>query len=153
MRCSEIMKTDIECVAPQTSVRDAARKMRDEGIGFLPVCDEAMRPVGTLTDRDIAVRAVAGELSLSSPVEACMTREVVDCRPSADIEDARELMEEHRVSRIICTGLTGRVEGIISLSDIVDQDEESGAKTLRQVSRREVRGDSQSSPRYVAPGL
>ncbi|MGH8175796.1 MAG: CBS domain-containing protein [Steroidobacter sp.] len=142
MRCSEIMKTDVECVSPQTSVHDAARKMRDQSVGFLPVCDERMRPIGTLTDRDIAVRAVAGELSMSAPVEAHMTREVVSCSPGDDIEHARDLMEEHRVSRIMCTTRDGGIEGVISLSDIVDLDEEGGARTLSQISRREVRGDS-----------
>lgn len=142
MRCSEIMKVDIECVSPQTSVRDAARKMRDQGIGFLPVCDAAMRPVGTLTDRDVAVRAVAEDLANDTPVETCMTRGVVDCRPSDSIEDARELMEQHQVARIVCTNTQGRIEGIISLTDIVDADEDSGAQTLRRVSQREVRGDS-----------
>ena len=149
MRCSEIMKTDIECVSPLTSIRDAAQRMRDQGIGFLPVCNESMQPVGTLTDRDIAVRAVAEGASLNAPVEACMTRGVVDCRPSDGIEDARELMEQHQVSRIICTDGQGRIEGVISLSDIVDQDEDSGAQTLRRVSQRELRGDS----RGLSPGL
>lgn len=149
MRCSQIMKTDIECVSPRTPVRDAARKMRDEGIGFLPVCDESMRPIGTLTDRDIAVRVVAEELPLDEPVGSCMTSAVVDCRSSDSIEDARDLMEQHQVSRIICTNAQGRIEGIISLSDIVDVDEDSGAQTLRRVSQREVRGDSH----YLSPGL
>lgn len=145
MRCSEIMKTDIECVTPRTSVRDAARKMREQSIGFLPVCDEDMRPVGTLTDRDIAVRAVAEGMAGDAAVEGCMTRGVVDCRPSDSFEDARELMEQHQVSRIICTNDQGRIEGIISLSDVVDMDEDSGAQTLRRVSQREVRGDSRHS--------
>lgn len=149
MHCSQIMKTDIECVSPQTPVRDAARKMRDHGIGFLPVCDESMRPVGTLTDRDIAVRVVAEDGSLHAPVESCMTIAVVDCRSSDSIEDARDLMEQHQVSRIMCTNEQGRIEGIISLSDIVDLDEDSGAQTLRRVSQREVRGDS----RHLSPGL
>lgn len=149
MRCSEIMKVEIECVSPQTSVRDAARRMRDHGIGFLPVCDEAMRPVGTLTDRDIAVRIVADDRPSDTPVETCMTREVVDCHPSDSIEDARELMEQHQVARIICTSTQGRIEGIISLTDIVDADEDSGAQTLRRVSQREVHADSDySSARF-----
>lgn len=141
MRCSEIMKVDIECIGPQTSVREAAAKMRDHGIGFLPVCDEAMRPVGTLTDRDIAVRVVAEGLASDAAVKECMTRGVVDCSPSDGIEEARQLMEHHQVSRIVCTGDSGRIEGIISLSDIVDADEDSGAQTLRRVSSREVRGN------------
>jgi CBS domain-containing protein len=136
------MKTDIECVSTQTAVRDAARQMRDRGVGFLPVCDEAMRPVGTLTDRDLAIRALAADLGGNAMVEACMTREVVDCHPWDDVEQARELMEQHRVSRIICTDLDQRIEGIISLSDIVDLDRQGGADTLHEISRREVRGDS-----------
>ena len=148
MQCSEIMKSDIECVSPETSVHEAARKMRDHQIGFLPVCDEAMRPVGTLTDRDIAIRAVAEEMPLNVPVEACMTWDVVSYSASDGVEEARELMERFQVSRIICTGRQGRVEGIISLSDIVDVDEDSGAQTLRRVSQREVRGDARS----LSPG-
>ncbi len=149
MQCSEIMKTDIECVSPETSVREAALKMRDQRIGFLPVCDETMRPIGTLTDRDIAIRAVAEDMALDTPVEACMTWDVVNCSASDSIDLARELMERYQVSRIICTGERGRIEGIISLSDLVELDEGSGAHTLRVVSEREVRGDS----RFLSPGL
>jgi CBS domain-containing protein len=148
MRCSEIMKSDIECVSAETSVHEAARKMRDHQIGFLPVCDEAMRPIGTLTDRDIAIRAVAEEMPLDVPVEACMTWDVVSCSNLDDIEEALDLMERYQVARIICTGKQGRIEGIISLSDIVDMDETSGAQTLRRVSQREVRGDG----RQLSPG-
>lgn len=142
MRCSELMKTDVECVSPTTSVRDAARKMRDRNIGFLPVCDDSMQPLGTITDRDIAIRGAAEELSFSAAVQNCMTREVVDCSPEDDIEHARELMEKYQVSRVMCTNSDGRVDGVISLSDIVEMDEEMGGRTLRQVSQREIRNDS-----------
>jgi len=142
MRCSELMKTDLECVSRETTLREAAEKMRDQGIGFLPVCDEDTHPIGTLTDRDIVVRAVAEGRSDSEQAQACMTRELVDCRPSDDVAQARELMEQHRVSRIICTDDDGRIAGVISLSDIVEHDQQGGARTLSEVSRREVRGDS-----------
>lgn len=82
------MKTDIECVSPQSPVREAACRMRDQAIGFLPVCDESMSPVGTITDRDIAVRGVAEAISYAAPVEACMTRQVIDCSPDDDVEYA-----------------------------------------------------------------
>ena len=59
MKCKDIMKTDIECVSPQASVQEAARKMRDQNIGFLPVCEANMKVIGTVTDRDITIRAVA----------------------------------------------------------------------------------------------
>src|SRR5262249_47263149 len=58
MRCEEIMKRDIECVSPKTSASEAARRMRDQNVGFLPVCQPEKKVVGTVTDRDIAVRLV-----------------------------------------------------------------------------------------------
>ena len=54
----------------------------------------------------------------------------------------RELMEEYQVSRIMCTNSDGKIEGVISLSDVVDFNERVGARTLRQISQREVRRDS-----------
>jgi CBS domain-containing protein len=141
MQCKEIMKTDIECVAPQASIQSAARKMREQNVGFLPVCDEGMRVVGTVTDRDIAIRAVANGLSSNMTVETVMTPEVVACRPEDELSYARELMAEHHKSRIMCIGRGGRLEGIISLSDIAQLDEITGRETLREVSSREARGD------------
>jgi len=137
MRCREIMKFDVESVTPATTLRDAARKMRDFNVGFLPVCDAAMRAIGVITDRDIAIRAVAEDLSPDSPVRVILTREVVACRPEDDLQTARELMSEYRISRVMCVGATGRIEGVISLSDLVQLDDIAGASTLRQVSDRE----------------
>ena len=143
MNCSEIMKTDIECVSAQTSVQAAARKMRDQNVGFLPVCNESMNVLGTVTDRDIAVRAVAENLPAGTPVDALMTHEIIACRPEDDLSYARELMAQHQKSRIMCISRSGRLEGVISLSDLAQLDEQAGADTLRQVSSREARGDSQ----------
>lgn len=137
MLCREIMKFDVECVSPQTTLRDAARKMRDFNVGFLPVCDEAMRAVGAITDRDIAVRAVAAETPHDAPVEAILTRDVIACRPEDELQFARALMAEHQISRVMCLSEGGRIEGVISLSDIVQLDDVSAASTLRHVTDRE----------------
>ncbi|HZA49460.1 MAG TPA: CBS domain-containing protein, partial [Myxococcaceae bacterium] len=59
MRCEEIMKKDVECVSPQDTVQAAAKRMRDENIGFLPVCDQSKKVQGTVTDRDLAIRVLA----------------------------------------------------------------------------------------------
>src|SRR5215204_2008792 len=79
MRCKDIMKRQIECVSPAGTVEHAARRMRDQNIGFLPVCDESGQVVGTITDRDIAVRVVAERQPGTTPVEKVMTNEVVSC--------------------------------------------------------------------------
>ena len=143
MKCKDIMKTDIECVSPQASVQEAARKMRDQNIGFLPVCEANMKVIGTVTDRDITIRAVAESLPSSTPVDALMTSDVVACSSDDDLESARELMAEHQKSRIMCVSTGGRLEGIISLSDLAQLDEGSSIDTLRHVSSREARGDAE----------
>lgn len=140
MLCEDVMKSDIECVSPQTSIQTAARRMREQNVGFLPVCDEGMKVVGTLTDRDITIRGVADGVPITKSVDLLMTREVVSCFPEADLAHALELMAQHHKSRIMCISRNGRLEGIISLSDIAQLDELSGGDTLRHVSSRESRG-------------
>ena len=140
MLCKDIMNPDVECVSARTSVREAARKMRDRNVGFLPVCDESMRAIGAVTDRDITIRIVANEQKLTTPVEAAMSLDVIACLPEDDLKVARELMAQHHKSRIMCINSEGRLEGVISLSDIAQFDASAGAVTLRHVSGREARG-------------
>src|SRR5438094_69530 len=118
MRCEEIMKSDVECVSAIDHVQAAARKMRDAGVGFLPVCDRDRKVLGTLTDRDIAIRLVAEDLAPDTAVQTIMTKEAVSCRPSDALEEATRLMREHHKSRILCCDDDGRLLGVISLSDI-----------------------------------
>lgn len=139
MLCEVLMKTSVECVSPQDSVAIAARIMRDRNIGFLPVCDETSeKVVGTLTDRDIAIRAVADRKPGTTPVEGIMTRDVIACHPQDDITTAEELMAGNLVSRVMCMDEEGQLVGVISLSDIAQMDGAHAAKTLEQVSAREA---------------
>jgi CBS domain-containing protein len=139
MRCEEIMKRDIECVRQNTIVRDAARKMRDENIGFLPVCDEGQKVLGTITDRDLAIRVLAEDKGTSTRVGDVMTREVVSCRPGDDLRRAEELLATHKKSRIMCIDDNDNLVGVISLSDIAQVDRgEPVARTLREISEREA---------------
>ena len=137
MLCEDIMKTDVECVSPADTIEDAARRMRDENLGFLPVCDESRQVLGTITDRDIAIRAVAESLPSATPVEDVMTGEVVSCSPKDSIDTALQLMAENHKSRIMCLDEDDRLAGVISLSDIA-QLVGDASETLRQVSDREA---------------
>jgi predicted transcriptional regulator len=71
-----------------------------------------------------------------------MSLEVIACRPEDDLSYARELMAQNQKSRIMCIDSEGRLEGVISLSDIAQLDESAGGATLRHVSGREARGNS-----------
>lgn len=139
MRCQEIMKKDVECVLPTDTVRDAAKRMRDENIGFLPVCDESRKVLGTLTDRDLAIRVLADACPSTTQVEEVMTRQVVSCRPEDDLTDAETLMSMNQKSRIVCVDAAGRLVGVISLSDLAQINDAQASQTLRLVAEREVR--------------
>lgn len=139
MLAKEIMKRDVERVSPTDTVRTAAARMRDANVGFLPVCDASDKVLGTLTDRDIAIRLVAEDRPASEPVEQVMTREVVACRPEDDLRVVQERMGAEQKSRILCTDDAGRLLGVISLSDITDHEEaDRAAQTMREVTKREA---------------
>ncbi len=139
MLCKQIMKRDIACVSTDDSVRAAAARMRADNIGFLPVCDATGRVVGTLTDRDIAIRLVADDLGGATLVEQVMTHEVISCGPGDDVHRAEQLMGKYKKSRIVCLGEDGKPVGVISLSDIAQHESsEQAARTMRRVTMREV---------------
>lgn len=140
MKCEQLMKKDVQCVSPRDTVEDAAIRMRDENVGFLPVCDQSKKVLGTLTDRDIVIRLIASRKPTNTTVENVMTREIVACRPQDDIRQAEQLMMQKHKSRIMCLDDAGRLVGVISLSDIAQHEDAARAlDMLRQISEREVR--------------
>jgi len=141
MQCTDVMKTDVECLLLGHTAQVAAQRMRLMNVGFLPVCDDSMRVLGTITDRDLALRLVALDLPASSTtVDELLTPGAVACHPEDEIGDAARLMAEHRKSRILCVDDEGVLVGVISLSDIAQvEDGAAAADTLRQVTDREVR--------------
>jgi CBS domain-containing protein len=141
MRCEKIMKEDVITVAPNDSTQRAAYVMREQNVGFLPVCDPDGRVVGVITDRDLAIRvcAEAGDAS-EIAVADVMTNEVVACTPDDEITHAERLMARYRKSRILVVDLRGRLLGVISLSDVVARDSNKhAARTLRKIVGREIR--------------
>lgn len=143
MKCQDLMRRPLEVVAPGETIAVAARKMRKSNIGFLAVCDSSGRVHGVVTDRDLAVRAVANDLSPSrTRVADVMSRDVVSCRTSADVADAQRMMQQHKKSRILVIAEDRRPVGVISLSDFAARRDPKAADILRDVAEREVvRGD------------
>ncbi len=113
------MKLDVAPCLDSALVHEAAAAMRDRDVGFLPICDETRVVVGTLTDRDIVVRALAvGRAGDETRVSDVMTPEVVACHPEDELAVAEQLMIRFQKSRIVCVDGDRRVVGVISLSDI-----------------------------------
>jgi len=140
MLCEELMKRPVECVTPHDRVTTAARKMRDANVGFLPVVNEFQKVLGALTDRDIAIRLVAEELPPTTTVGELMTHEVVACQATDDVHTAERLMGERRKSRVMCLDDSGTLLGVISLSDVAqNESDKRTADTIRLITEREDR--------------
>ena len=123
MRCSDLMKTDVERCLDIALVAEAAVAMRDRNVGFLPVVASTGEVVGTLTDRDIVVRVVAASSSADRTVVAdVMTYDAVTCRPDDELAVAEDAMSRFQKARIVCVDKRRKVLGVISLSDIAEID-------------------------------
>jgi CBS domain-containing protein len=145
MKVSDVMKTDMITVKLDATVVDAARLMRDHGIGFLPVCDENRRVQGVITDRDLVTRILAENRSLTTPIVDVMTLELVRCRSDDDVAAAASSMADTHKGRMLVTRDDDVLEGVFSLSDLAALDDTKAAETLRKVSARE---NQDGVPRY-----
>jgi signal-transduction protein with cAMP-binding, CBS, and nucleotidyltransferase domain len=106
--------------SPVESVRAVARRMGEYNVGTVVVVDEARKPIGILTDRDIAMRCVApGESADVLSVSNIMTTPVRTVAESAPIEDAVSTMKRLGVRRLPVTDATGTLAGLIALDDVL----------------------------------
>lgn len=134
MRISEIMTRDPELIDPNSSIRDAAQRMKNEDIGALPV-GENDRLIGMVTDRDITMRAVAEDKSPSSTtVRDVMSEKIYYCFEDDNVEEAARCMAENQVRRLPILNRDKRLTGIVSLADIAQSGEECEKTALEGVS-------------------
>ncbi len=139
MKCKDVMKKWVVSVGPDDIVQLAAMKMREHGVGFLPVCGADHKAIGVITDRDIAIRAVAEGKAASTKVAAVMTADAVFVSIDDELSVAEDLMMRRQKSRILCTDASGAVSGVISLSDLpgFESTRKSGA-VFAKVAEREA---------------
>ena len=113
----DLMVTDVVTIEPSTSVVDAASRMIQEEKGPLPIV-EGDRPVAIVTDRDIVAHVVAeGRDPNSTTVDDIASRELVTIGPDQDVNEARQLMDQYQLDRILVVE-GDRLVGIISEADI-----------------------------------
>lgn len=136
MKLAQFMTRNVEMISPDRTLAEAAQRMRDLNIGFLPVSLEGSL-IGVLTDRDIAVRAVAEGLNpQDSSVGEIMTSDVVTCFQDQMVDSAIEVMNMHQIRRLIVVDHEGQVVGVVSLGDLaVDAvDNEQAGQVLETIS-------------------
>ncbi|HET6944645.1 MAG TPA: CBS domain-containing protein [Gaiellaceae bacterium] len=118
-----------------SNASEAARLMRDEDVGLIPVV-EGERLVGTVTDRDIALRVVAeGKTAESTTVGEIASREIVTIDPQQDLDEALRLMARHQVRRLPVVEGDGTLVGIVAQADVAQHasDEQTG-DVVRDIS-------------------
>jgi CBS domain-containing protein len=153
MFCRDIMEATVAWVAHGSSVGSVARVMREKGVGLVPVCDPAGKPLGVVTDRDLAVRVCAAGLDPeSTSVDEIMTSKVIACQTADDLTIVEELMRQHKQWRVLVVDTEGKLAGLISLTDVVQAEEPvRAARLLRDISEREFRPARQSRPQDPPP--
>lgn len=118
MKVEDAMHKGVTWVAPDTKISELALKMREEGIGSIPI-GENDRLIGMVTDRDIAIKAFAdGKDPAALTARDVMSGPILYCRSDEDIEDAVRIMEQHQVRRLPVIDRNKRMVGILSLGDI-----------------------------------
>lgn len=117
MKVKDILTENPEVISPEAMICEAARTMQRCDIGMLPVCD-GERLVGAITDRDLAIRAVAeGADPLKTKVKEVMTPKICYCFEDQDLEEVAKLMEERQIRRLAVLNRAKRLIGIVSLGD------------------------------------
>lgn len=126
MRIQQAMTKDVRIANPGQSIRDAARMMAEIDAGVLPV-GEKDRLVGMITDRDIALRAVATGKGPDTPVGEIMSGEICYCFEDQELDEVAANMADIKVRRLPVVSRDKRLVGIISLADIALSDDPNGA--------------------------
>jgi CBS domain-containing protein len=132
----DLMTSNPCAVDADKPVAYAAKMMRDEDVGLAPIV-EGERLVGTLTDRDIAIRVVAeGRDPESTPVRDVASTDLVTVDPEQDLDEAVRLMAQHQVRRIPVVEEDGRLVGVVAQADVARQaDDRQTGEVVERISQ------------------
>ena len=131
----DLMSRDVKVIGPEKTIKEAARMMRDGNFGMLPV-DENGRMIGAISDRDIAIRAIAEGKGPDTKVREVMTEGICYVFEDETVERAAHLMSERQVRRLPVVNRDKRLVGIVALGDFaVDRsDIQPAAQALSKIS-------------------
>lgn len=123
MTVGEIPKRSVVTAHPDDTIIEAARRMRDRHVGALVVADTVGRPLGMLTDRDLVVGALAGNPRDIETLKVgdVMSRHIVTAHRDEPVELALKEMRTHGIRRLPVISADGRLEGVVTLDDILEE--------------------------------
>lgn len=132
----DLMSRDVKVISPDMTIREAASQMRDGDFGMLPV-GENDRMIGTITDRDIAIRGVAEGKDVGTKVRDVMSEGISWAYEDDSVEEAAKIMSERQVRRLPVVDRDKRLVGIVALGDFAVERSEvrPTAEALSGISR------------------
>ena len=135
-KLKDLMSRDVKVISPDMSIREAAKQMRDGDFGMLPV-GENDRMVGTISDRDIAIRAVAEGKGADTKVRDVMSDGIAWAYEDDSVEEAVKIMSERQVRRLPVVDRDKLLVGIVALGDFAVQSSEirPAAQALSEISK------------------
>ncbi|HWI13853.1 MAG TPA: CBS domain-containing protein [Burkholderiales bacterium] len=134
MDVRDLMTNDPACCDPDTPLQDVAKMMLDNDCGAIPVCDEG-KPVGVVSDRDIAIRAVAeGRNPIEMTASEIMSSPVETVTEDTSIDDLLDLMEDKQIRRVVVVDDDGAVCGIVAQADIAEYASDEVAEVVQEIS-------------------
>jgi CBS domain-containing protein len=145
MQIREIMTNNPACGTSDSTVQDVARMMQENDCGCIPIVDSlaGMKPVGTITDRDITIRAVAANHNpIDMKASEIMTTNIATVKPQMSVEECFDIMEDREIRRVLVVDEQGKCCGIVAQADIV----QSNTNPLR--TNKVIREISESAPSY-----
>jgi len=135
MKIRDVMTPDVRTIAPTATIQEAARLMAEQDVGVLPVANDE-RLVGMLTDRDIAVRAVAAGRTPDTPVQEAMSQEIKYCYEDDDVDEVCENLADQQLRRLPVVDRDKNLVGIVSLADLAKRaDSEAAGEALEGITR------------------
>lgn len=135
MKIRDVMSKDVQVARPGDTLQDVAKRMATGDFGFVPVADGDTL-IGTLTDRDITVRAVAGGAAPTAPVVEFITHDAWTVKADDDLKTVLDLMGSRQIRRAPVIDKDGRLVGVVSLGDLSTRVKEKYAgETLEDISR------------------
>ena len=131
----EAMTSNPTTIEPATSAREAARLLKSEDVGSLPIV-EGDRLVGIVTDRDLALRILAEGKDAETPVSEIASKDLVTIDPQQSLEEAARLMAEHQLRRLPVCEEDGRIVGILAQADVAQSGHDSlTGETVEKISK------------------
>jgi CBS domain-containing protein len=135
-KLKDLMSRDVQVISPDAPIKEAALQMRKGNFGMMPV-GENDRMIGAISDRDIAIRAVADGKDANTKVREVMSKTIVWAYEDDSVDDAVKLMSERQIRRLPIVNKEKRLVGIVALGDlaVVKSDIKAAGEALSKISK------------------